>query len=168
MLRLTDAAVKRLIAASQSVLELTTLMRPFLAWRFRVQGLGRPATGAEGSWTRISTVHGGKQRRLTFEPGYPALSPCRGSPGSDEGAASDQGRHRSGRSKRRRPGKQPSRAPDTIANVVETFIRLDLERRNRAPRYITETRRIFKKPRAPAMGRARHQVDHTARRHRSA
>jgi integrase len=36
-----------------------------------------------------------------------------------------------------------ARAPDTIGNALESFIRLDLERRRRAPRYISDVRRIF-------------------------
>lgn len=38
---------------------------------------------------------------------------------------------------------QAAKTPDTIATVVEAYIRLDLERRKRSPRHIGETRNIF-------------------------
>jgi hypothetical protein len=38
---------------------------------------------------------------------------------------------------------EAARPPDTVANVVQQFIHLDLERRNRASEYLANTRRLF-------------------------
>jgi integrase len=110
-------------------------------------GLCLRVTGAAGqrperrTWSLFYRF-AGKQRRLTFEPGYPALGLAGArdaanraklalQAGVDPGAARAVARAAA------------ARAPDTIASVVEMFIRLDLQRRKRAPRYIADTRRNF-------------------------
>ena len=110
-------------------------------------GLAFRVTGAvdqrpeRRTWTLFYRI-GGRQRRLTFEPGYPALSLA------DARAAATQAQLQI------KAGIDPAelkaaakeaaaRAPDTIGTVVELFIRLDLERRKRAPRYIADVRKIF-------------------------
>jgi integrase len=137
--KLTDAAVKRLTAPKSSRIDYFDAAFPGLALRVTGPADQRPE---RKSWTYFYR-HGGKQRRLTFEPGYPALSLA----DARQEATRAQLQIRAGTDpaeQKAQAREAASRAPDTIANVVETFIRLDLERRNRAPRYITETRRIFR------------------------
>jgi integrase len=136
--KLTDAVVQRLKAPPGERVDYFDAAFPGLALRVTGAVNRRPE---RRTWTLFYRF-GAKQRRLTFEPGYPALSlaDARNAAtqaqlqiraGVDPAAAKEAAREKA------------ARAPDTIANVVEMFIRPDLERRKCAPRYITETRRIF-------------------------
>ena len=68
--KLTDAAVKRLTAPKSARIDYFDAAFPGLALRVTGPADQRPE---RKSWTYFYR-HGGKQRRLTFEPGYPALS----------------------------------------------------------------------------------------------
>jgi hypothetical protein len=136
--KLTDAAVRRLTAPQNARIDYFDAAFPGLALRVTGAADQRPE---RRTWTLFYRFSG-KQRRLTFVPGYPALSLADArqeatkaqlqiSAGIDPAAAKLAAKE------------QASRAPDTMANVVDLFIRLDLERRKRAPQYISGTRRIF-------------------------
>ena len=135
---LTDAAVQRLKAPPGARIDYFDAAFPGLALRVTGAIDQRPA---RRTWTLFYRF-GGKQRRLTFEPGYPAL----GLAEARNAATQAQVQIRGGVDPavvRVAAKEKAARAPETIANVVEMFIRLDLERRKRAPRYITDTRRNF-------------------------
>jgi integrase len=135
--KLTDAAVKRLTAPEGARIDYFDAAFPGLALRVTGPTDQRPE---RRTWTLFYRHHG-KQRRLTFEPGYPALS------------LADARREATKAQLQIRAGTDPavakaaakqeaSRAPDTVANMVELFVRR-LEAKRRAPRYIEETRRNF-------------------------
>jgi integrase len=137
--KLTDAAVQRLKAPPGGRVDYFDAAYPGLALRVTGAVDQRPE---RRTWT-LFYRWGGKQRRLTFEPGYPALGLADAreaatkarrqlQAGTDPGAAKAEAKE------------QAARAPDTIANVVELFIKRGLELKHRAPRYIEETRRNFR------------------------
>ncbi len=136
--KLTDAAVQRLKAPTGARVDYFDAAFPGLALRVSGTVDQRPE---RRTWTLFYRF-GRKQRRLTFEPGYPAL----GLAEARTAATQAQLQIRAGMDPAAVKGtakEKAARKPDTIANVVEMFIRLDLERRKRAPRYITDTRRNF-------------------------
>jgi integrase len=136
--KLTDAAVRRLTAPKNARIDYFDAAFPGLA--LRVTG-GADLRPERRTWTLFYRF-GGKQRRLTFEPGYPAL----GLADARVAATQAQLQIKAGvdpAEVKAAAEETAARAPDTFSHVVETFIRLDLERRKRAPRYIAETRRIF-------------------------
>ena len=137
--KLTDAAVQRLKAPPGGRVDYFDAAYPGLALRVTGSADQRPE---RRTWTLFYRF-GGKQRRLTFEPGYPALgladardaankAKLKIQAGTDPGAAKAEAKA------------EAARAPDTIANVVELFIKRSLEAKGRAPRYIEETRRSFR------------------------
>jgi integrase len=79
---------------------------------------------------------------MTFEPGYPTLGLADARDAANKAKLAIQAGVDPGAAKAEAKA-VAARAPDTIANVVEVFIRRDLEGKKRAPRYIAETRRIF-------------------------
>jgi integrase len=144
--KLTDAAVQRLKAPPGGRVDYFDAAYPGLA--LRVTGAVKSDDGvkdlrpARRTWTLFYRF-GGKQRRITFEPGYPALgladardvankAKLQLQAGTDPGAAKAEAKA------------EAARAPDTIANVAELFIKRSLEAKGRAPRYIEETRRSFR------------------------
>jgi integrase len=140
--RLTDASVKRLPAPPGTRIDYGDLAFPGLS--LRVSGCvgSRPERRVWAYTYRI----GGKQKRLTIGH-YPDVSLA-------------QAREAAGKARQQvRAGTDPAAAREeakrqdtTVATVAESFIRLDLERRNRAPRYIEETRRIFRNHVLPRWG----------------
>jgi integrase len=136
--KLTDAAVRRLTAPKNARIDYFDAAFPGLA--LRVTG-GNDRRPDRRTWTFFYRF-GGKQRRKTFEPGYPALSLA----AARQQATEAQLQIKAGidpAAAKLAAKEQAARTPDTMANVVEQFIRLDLERRKRAPQYISGTRRIF-------------------------
>jgi integrase len=136
--KLTDAAVRRLTAPKNARIDYFDAAFPGLA--LRVTG-GNDRRPDRRTWTFFYRLHG-KQRRLTFEPGYPALSLA----DARQQATEAQLQIKAGvdpAATKLAAKEQAARAPDTMANVVDQFVRLDLERRKRAPQYINGTRRIF-------------------------
>jgi integrase len=140
---MTDAAVRRLKAPPGERVDYFDAAFP--GHCLRITGAiderpPRPARPARRVWCWFYRF-GGKQKRLTLGT-YPAMSLAESRAavtqaqlqirvGVDPAAVIQAGKERA------------ARAPDTMANVVEQFIRLDLDRRKRAPRYIADTRRIF-------------------------
>ena len=137
--KLTDAAVQRFKAPPGGRVEYFDATLP----GFGVRVAGPTARSPEGrkSWVLFYRF-GGEQRRLTLEPGYPALSLADArkragdaltllSKGADP--AADKVATKAA----------AARKPDTIGNIVEEFIKRHLEGKRRAPRYIEETRRNF-------------------------
>ena len=136
--KLTDAAVKRLTAPKGARIDYFDAAFPGLALRVTGTADQRPE---RKTWTYFYR-YGGKQRRLTFEPGYPALSLA----DARQEATQAQLRLRGGTDpadEKAKTKEDAARAPDTIANVVDLFIKRHLEAKRRAPRYIEETRRNF-------------------------
>jgi Arm domain-containing DNA-binding protein len=137
-IKLTDAAVQRLKAPPGGRVDYFDAAFPGLALRVTGAVDQRPE---RRTWTLFYRI-GGRQRRLTFEPGYPALSLAEARAAATQAqlqikAGIDPAEMKAAAKEK------AARAPDTLANVAESFIRLDLERRKRAPRYITDVRRIF-------------------------
>ncbi len=136
--KLTDAAVQRLKAPSGGRVDYFDAAYPGLALRVTGAVDQRPE---RRTWTLFYRF-GGKQRRLTFEPGYPALGLADARDAANKAKLAIQAGVDPGAAKAEAKA-EAARAPDTIANVVAMFIRRDLEGKKRAPRYIAETRRIF-------------------------
>jgi integrase len=135
--KLTDAAVQRLKAPPGERMDYFDAAFPGLALRVTGAVDQRPE---RKTWTYFYRFQG-KQRRLTFEPPYPGLG------------LADARQEATGAQLLLRTGKDPATvkaqtkasalAPDTIASVVDLFIKRHLEAKRRAPRYIEETRRNF-------------------------
>jgi integrase len=136
--KLTDAGVQRLKAPPGGRVDYFDAAYPGLALRVTGAVDQRPE---RRTWTLFYRF-GGKQRRLTFEPGYPALGLAEARDTANKAKLAIQAGVDPGAAKAEAKA-EAARAPDTIANVVEVFIRRDLEGKKRAPRYIAETRRIF-------------------------
>jgi integrase len=140
--RLTDASVKRLPAPSGERVDYGDLAFPSLCLRVTGRVGQRPE---RRTWT-YTYRHNGKQRRLTLGH-FPAMTLA-------------QAREAAGKARQQvQAGTDPAAAREeakrqdtTVAAVAEDFVRLDLERRNRSPRYIVETRRIFKNHVLPRWG----------------
>jgi hypothetical protein len=133
--KLTDAAVQRLKAPPGGRVDYFDAAYPGLALRVTGAVDRRPE---RRTWTLFYRF-GGKQRRLTFEPGYPALGLAEARDTANKAKLAIQAGVDPGAAKAEAKA-EAARAPDTIANVVEVFIRRDLEGKKRAPRYIAETR----------------------------
>jgi integrase len=137
VVRMTDAACQRLKAPPGKRIDYFDSAMPGL--HLRVTG----ATGQRAdrrTWSLLYTV-GGKVRRVTFGL-YPALSLAKAR--QETAAAQEQMRAGIDPATAQAAAKaEAARPPDTVANVVQQFIHLDLERRNRAPEYIANTRRLF-------------------------
>jgi integrase len=137
-IKLTDAAVQRLKAPPGGRVDYFDAAFPGLSLRVTGSVDQRPE---RRTWTLFYRI-GGRQRRLTFEPGYPALSLAE----ARAAATQAQLQIKAGLDPAEVKAtlrKSVARPPDTVAAVVESFIRLDLERRKRAPRYIADIRKIF-------------------------
>jgi integrase len=137
--KLTDAAVQRFKAPPGQRVEYFDATLP--GFGMRVAGpTGRSPEGRK-SWVLFYRF-GGEQKRLTIEPGYPALSLADArqragdalalvSRGKDPVAVKAEGKA------------ETARKRDTVALVVDQFIKRHLEGKKRAERYIEETRRNF-------------------------
>jgi len=136
--RLTDAAVQRLTAPPGKRVDYFDAAYPGLALRVTGAVDQRPE---RRSWTLFYRF-GSKQRRLTFEPGYPALGLAAARDAANKAKLQIQACADPGAAKAEAKAKT-ARVPDTITNVVELFIKRSLEAKSRAPRYVEETRRLF-------------------------
>ena len=137
--KLTDASVQRYKAAPGARVEYFDATLP--GFGVRVAGPTKRSPDGRKSWVLFYRF-GGEQRRLTIEPAYPTLGLADArkkagdalallSKGTDPGAAKAETKAAA------------ARKPDTVANVVEEFMRRHMEGKRRAPRYIAETRRNF-------------------------
>lgn len=144
-LKLTDAAVQRLNAPEGGRTDYFDATLPGFA--LRVSGPTPRNPRGRKSWV-VFYRFGGVQKRLTIEPGYPALRLADArrqagkafqaiERGEDPAIAKQAIKSRI----RRLPNKD--RPPDTIENVIEEFMHRYMEAKKRAPRYVTETRRNF-------------------------
>jgi integrase len=145
--KLTDAAVKRLTAPKSARIDYFDAAFPGLALRVTGPADQRPE---RKTWTYFYR-HGGKQRRMTFEPGYPALTLAEARSEATEAQLKIR-RGTDPAEEKAQARKAASHAADTIANVVGLFIRRHLEAKRRAPRYIEETRRNFRNHVLPRWG----------------
>jgi integrase len=138
-LKMTDAAIQRIKVPAGERIDFFDASLPGFALRASGPTKGKPE--GRKTWT-LHYRFGGSQKRLTLEPQYPALglaaarrkagdALARLAEGSDPGAAKTEAKERA------------ARAPDTLAAVVELYIRRGLEGRRKAPRYVEETRRNF-------------------------
>lgn len=138
-IKLTDAAVQKLKAPKGGRAEFFDVTLPGFA--LRVSGATERNPEGRRSWCLFYRF-GGEQRRITFDPPYPALG------------LADARRRAGDALQLLAAGKDPiaekadlkrnaARKPDTVAAAVDLFIKRHLEAKKRAPRYITETRRNF-------------------------
>src|ERR1700674_3234539 len=137
--RLTDAAVQRLKAPPGGRVDYFDAAYPGLALRVTGAIDQRPE---RRTWTLFYRF-GGKQRRLTFEPGYPALGLAEARQEATKALLMIKGGTDPAAAKAAAKA-ATARAPDTVANVVELFIKRHLEGKRRAPRYIEDSRRTFR------------------------
>jgi integrase len=145
--RLTDAAAKRLTAPPGARIDYFDAAFGGLALRVTGPGEGRPERRTWSLFYRF----GGKQRRLTFVPNYPAL----GLAEARQKAAAAQALIAAGTdpaTERERIKAEAARAPDTVSAVVDLFISRHMEAKRRAPRYVEETRRNFRNHVLPEWG----------------
>ena len=137
--KLTDAAIQRFKVPHGARVDYFDASLPGFA--LRVAGPSDRAPEGRRTWTLFYRF-AGTQKRLSFEPPYPALGLAAGrkragdalamlSEGKDPAAAKAATKEAA------------AQAPDTIAKVVDLFIQRNLEAKGRAPRYIEETRRNF-------------------------
>jgi integrase len=138
--KLTDAAVQKLSAPSGGRVEYFDVTLP--GFGLRVAGPTPRNPDGRRSWV-LFYRHGGEQKRLTLEPGYPAmgLAAARKRAGEALGMLADG---KDPGLEKARAKAEAARRPDTIANVVDEFVRRNLEGKRRAHRYIQETRRNFR------------------------
>ena len=137
--KLTDAAVQKFRAPPGGRIEYFDATLP--GFGVRVAGpTGRSPEGRK-SWVLFYRF-GGEQKRLTIEPGYPALSLADARKRAGD-ALSLLSRGTDPAAEKAQTKAASTRRPDTIENVISEFMRRHMEGKRRAPRYIAETRRNF-------------------------
>jgi integrase len=137
--KLTDAAVQRFTAPKGARIEYFDATLP--GFGLRVAGPTPRNPEGRKSWVLFYRF-GGEQKRLTIEPGYPALS--LGDARKKAGAALslvDEGKDPAVVKAETKAAN--ARKPDTVENVVAEFIRRHMEGKRRAPLYIEGTRKNF-------------------------
>jgi integrase len=138
--KMTDAAVQRLKAPPGGRVDYFDASLPGFA--LRVAGPTDRAPKGRRTWTLFYRF-GGKQKRLSLVPTYPTLGLAKArqkagdavamlSEGKDPAVAKAEAKEKA------------ARAPDTITNTVDLFIKRGLEARGRAPRYIEGARANFR------------------------
>jgi integrase len=130
--RLTDASVQRLRPpAGKSRADIFDAAMPGLCIRL---------SGERRTWCLFYRF-GGKQKRLSLGH-YPGTSLAAARAAANAARLQIEAGTDPAEAKATVKAKA-ARPPDTFENVVEQFIRLDLERRHRTPRYIRNTRAMF-------------------------
>ena len=137
--KLTDAAIERYKAPPGKRIEYFDATLP----GFGIRVAGPTPRNPEGrkSWVLFYRFGGG-QKRLTIEPGYPALGLADArkqagdalsllSKGTDPAAAKAEIKA------------ETARKPDTVANVVDEFMKRHMDGKRRAAGYVENTRRNF-------------------------
>lgn len=137
--KLTDAAVQRFKAPPGARVDFFDAAFPGLALRVTGAVDQRPE---RRTWS-LFYRYAGKQRRLTFEPGYPALSLADARNLANRAKVQLQAGVDPGEQKAKTKT-EAARPADTVASTVELFIQRSLEAKGRAPRYVQETRRLFR------------------------
>jgi integrase len=136
--KLTDAAVQRLKAPPGGRVDYFDATLP----GFGVRVAGPTPRSPEGRRTfGLFYRYKGEQRRISFEPPYPHLSlaDARKLAGNTLTLAAQGIDPAAEKAK----AKAPVVKPDTFTTIMEDYLRRDLEKKGRAPRYIAETRRNF-------------------------
>jgi integrase len=136
--KLTDAAVQRLKAAPGPRVDFFDAAFPGLCLRVTGAIDQRPE---RRTWTLFYRF-GGKQKRLTFEPGYPAIGLGKARELANaarlELQAGQDPSHKKAAAKAK-----AAREPDTLEDIVELYLERDLKQRNRSAAYIAAVRRNF-------------------------
>jgi integrase len=146
--KLTDAGIQRYKAPPGKRVEYFDATLP--GFGLRVAGPTPRNPEGRKSWVLFYRF-GGDQKRLTIEPPYPALGLAEARKrAGDALAILTQGRD-PGAAKAEQKA-ETARKRDTVAAVVEDFIKRHLEGKRRAERYITETRRNFNNHVLPRWG----------------
>lgn len=137
--KLTDAAVQRLHAPPGARVEYFDATLP--GFGLRVSGPTARAKEGRKSWVLLYRF-GGEQRRLTLEPGYPALglAEARRKAGNALAVVAE-GRDPAAEREQKRA--VAARRPDTVRLVVDEYLKRGLTAKRRAPRYVEEVRRTF-------------------------
>jgi integrase len=136
--KLTDAAVQKFKVLPGARVEYFDATLP--GFGLRVAGPTPRTPQGRRTWVLFYRYRG-EQRRLSLEPPYPALSlaDARKQAG-DALALVSQGIDPA---VVKAKAKEPVAKPDTFATVVDTYLTRGLEKKDRAPRYVVETRRNF-------------------------
>jgi integrase len=136
--KLTDAAVDKFKAPPGGRVEYFDATLP--GFGVRVAGATPRVPGGRKTWVLLYRYRG-EQRRLSLEPSYPALSLANArKQAGDALALVSQGIDPA---VVKAKAKEPITEPDTLGTVVDTYLSKGLEKKDRAPRYIVETRRNF-------------------------
>ena len=145
--KLTDAAVQKFKVPPGARVEYFDATLP--GFGLRVAGPTPRTPQGRRTWVLFYRYRG-EQRRLSLEPPYPALSlaDARKQAG-DALALVSQGIDPA---VVKAKAKEPVAKPDTVATVVETYLTRGLEKKDRAPRYVVETRRNFTNHVLPRLG----------------
>jgi integrase len=146
--KLTDAAVQRLKAPRGGRVDYFDASLPGFA--LRVAGPTDRTPEGRRTWT-LFCRYGGTQKRMSFDPAYPALDLAHAREKAHK-ALAELAEGKDPTAAKTEAKAAAARAPDTIANVVELFIKRGLELKHRAPRYIEETRRNFRNHVLPRWG----------------
>ena len=145
-MKLTDAAIQRLKAPPGGRLEYFDATLP--GFGLRISGPTARTPEGRRSWVLFYRVRGA-QKRLTIDPPYPALTLADAR--KRAGDALDLVAKCIDPAEKART-KEPVKKPDTFRIVAEEFIKRGLEKRARAPAYVTETRRSFENHVLPRWG----------------
>jgi len=138
--RFTEAGVQRFKATPGERIEIFDTLLP--GFGLRVRGPTPRYPEGTKSWVLLYRFHGSK-KRMTIEPGYPALGLADAREKAREalrqlGKGEDPARAREAAAQKAR-----RMEADTVELVIDQFMTRYLQAKNRAPRYIQETRRNF-------------------------
>jgi integrase len=145
-LKLTDAAVQRLKAPPGARVDYFDATLP--GFGLRVSGPTPRSPEGRRTWMLFYRFRG-EQKRLSFEPPYPALSLADARKKAGDALATLPG---SDPAEEKAKAKAPRKAPDTLQTVVEEFITRGMAKKGRAAGYMTETRRSFTNHVLPRFG----------------
>jgi integrase len=137
-IRLTDAACQRLSAPRGERVDYFDQLLPGLA--LRVSGPTPRNPDGTKSWVAFYRYQG-KPRRLTLEPGYPALGLADARAKAREAFLTVERGEDPGAAKQAIPRQE--RGPDTIERVVDQFMRRHMVGKLRTAHYIATTRQTF-------------------------
>jgi integrase len=145
--KLTDAAVQRYKAAPGERIDYFDAILPGFALRVSGPTVRKPS--GSKSWV-LMYRYGGIKKRLTIEPGYPAMGLA------DARQQAREALQRLGRREdpalTRKLAEQKARddARNTVEAVIDQFMTRYMQAKKRAPRYIAETRGNFDRHVLPA------------------
>jgi integrase len=137
--KLTDAAVQKLTAEKGQRVDYFDVTLP--GFGLRVSGPTPRNPEGRRSWMLFYRF-GGEQKRLTLEPGYPAmgLGDARKAAG-DALALLDKGQDPA--AAKAAVKAEAARKRDTFQTVMDEFIKRHMEGKRRSPRYVEDVRRNF-------------------------